>query len=152
MAFVQDKFIAEINEPVVVFLVGGHSTNLLAVRHWFWIARTFIAMLRCLSGHPHAGYLGGHTLFRLFTFSVVLQSYWRSVDDLERFAHAKDEPHLQPWSQCVERVATNAALSIWHETYLIEPGKHEGVPRGMFPFGLAATQSDPRSVEPLIPF
>ena len=170
---IKDKFIAEIDEPVVVFLVGGHSNNILAVRHWFWIARSFLSLVRYLNTHPETGYLGGHVMYRLLPFGMILQSYWRSVDDLERFARSKDQPHLKAWTHFVRNVATTGALSIWHETYIAEPGKYEAVYGTMAPYGLAATpaarivlptgrshnmrgrinpQDEQISDEPLIPF
>lgn len=138
-ALIKDKFVAEIDEPVVVFLVGGHVNNVLAVHHWFWVAYAFIRMIRYLTTHPETGCYGGHTLYRLFPFGMTFQSYWRSVTDLERFARTQDEPHLRAWTKFIRSTGQSGAMSIWHETYIVEPGKYEAVYGYMAPYGLAAT-------------
>ncbi len=132
------KFMAEIDEPVVVFLIGGHSNNILAVRQWSWVAFSFIRMIRYLTTHPETGCLGGHTYYRSFPFGMLFLSYWRSFDDLEHFARSKDEAHIKAWGRFIRETLNTKTMAIWHETYLIEPGKFEAVYGSSVPYGLSA--------------
>jgi hypothetical protein len=97
---IRDKFTVHMDEPRVLFLVGGHSNTVLAVRDWFWIARAFLNLISYLRKHPETGFLSGHIYLRIFPFGAMLQSYWRSFEDLERFACTKDQPHLKVDSRC----------------------------------------------------
>ncbi len=72
--------------------------------------------------------------------------YWKSFDHLERFARSKDDPHLPAWRRFNQKVGSNGSVGIWHETYMVEPGKCEAIYGNMPVFGLAkATQHIPAS-------
>jgi hypothetical protein len=43
--------------------------------------------------------------------------YWRSFEDLDRFARNQDDPHLQPWRRCLRHVGSSGDVGIWHETF-----------------------------------
>jgi hypothetical protein len=64
--------------------------------------------------------------------------YWRSFEDLERFARQSSDPHLGPWKRYNQAVGTDGSVGIWHETYQVEPGRFECVYGNMPRFGLAA--------------
>ena len=70
--------------------------------------------------------------------------YWRSFEDLERYARSKDQEHLPAWKAFNRAMKGNRDVGIWHETYRIRPGAYETVYNNMPLFGLAkATQMVP---------
>jgi hypothetical protein len=93
-------------------------------------------MLRALYQHPEKGFLGGEAF--LYWRGVALVQYWRSFEDLERFARSPEEPHLSAWRLFNRSIGADGSVGIWHETYLVEPGKYEAVYGNMPRFGLAA--------------
>lgn len=95
-------------------------------------------MTKVLYEHPEKGFLGGESFFRLFPLTTLLVSYWRSFEDLERFARSKDDPHLKAWQDFYRNVGMDGSVGIWHETYMVEPGKYEAFYGNMPLFGLAA--------------
>lgn len=92
-------------------------------------------MLRTLSQHPEKGFLGMQTF--LNWRGVTVLQYWRSFDDLERFARSKEEPHLSAWRRFNKAVGTDGSVGIWHETYQVASGQYEAVYNNMPIYGLA---------------
>ena len=142
-AIIADRFTTQKDEPFVVFLIGMQVNKLSALPKAFTVARQFTQMTQVLAQHPEKGYLSGELFFRISpAVTTLLLSYWRSFEDLERFARSKDDPHLAAWQAFVKKVGYDGSLGIWHETYAIEPGKYEVVYANMPLFGLAgATQN-----------
>src|SRR5258708_36680612 len=64
-------------------------------------------------------------------------SYWRSFEDLERFARSKDDPHLAAWQRFTREIGTDGSVGIYHETYAVTPGSYEAFYANMPLFGLA---------------
>src|SRR5690606_9125496 len=83
------------------------------------------------------GYLGGEAFIRFPSMASINVTYWRSYEDLERFAHSKDEPHLEAWRDFNKLIGNDGSFGIWHETYIIPPGHYEAVYNNMPVFGLA---------------
>jgi hypothetical protein len=120
---------------VVVFLIG------MRVNHW-WMLPTIWAvaaamgrMMAELSRKPEAGLLSYESYAGRTTLAL---QYWRSLDDLQRYAHAKENQHVPAWRRWLQRTGLDGAIGIWHETYLIGPGQHECVYVHMPAFGLGA--------------
>lgn len=78
------RFTAEIDEPFVVFMIGMRINKLFAFSKWIPTARAMSPMLRSLNQNPEKGFLGGETF--VYWRGVGLIQYWRSFEDLERFA------------------------------------------------------------------
>lgn len=127
-------------EPFVVFLIG------MRVNHWWllplvWaVGSSMGRMVRELLADPSHGLLafesyGGRT-------TLMLQ-YWRSKEDLLRYAHRKESQHVPAWRQWIQRWG-KGAIGIWHETYVATPGSYECVYHHMPAFGLG-------KVGPLVP-
>lgn len=129
------RFTAKHDESFVVFLIGMRVNKFFAFRKWIMAARAMSPMLRVLYQHPEKGFLGAHT-FLTWRGVVVLQ-YWRSFDDLEKFARAKNDPHLESWRRFNKLIGTDGSVGIWHESYLVEAGRYECVYNNMPVFGLA---------------
>jgi hypothetical protein len=137
MSVIADRYTTQNDEPFVVFLIGMRVNQFWQIRKWLWVSSQMGKMLPVLYSRPEKGFLGGETFFRLFPFQILMVSYWCSFEDLERFARAKDDPHLKAWQEFYKRVGTDGTVGIYHETYLVEPGKYETFYANMPPFGLA---------------
>ncbi len=67
--------------------------------------------------------------------------YWRSFDDLEKFARDKDDPHLEAWRKFNKTIGSDGSVGIFHETFLVDAGKYEALYGNMPILGLAAATS-----------
>lgn len=131
------RFTAATDEPFVVFLIGMRVNRFFAFRKWIPTAMAMGPMLSTLYQHPEKGFLGARTL--LSWRGVTTIQYWRSFEDLERFARGQDEPHMKAWQRFNRAVGfKDGSVGIWHESYLVEPGHYEAVYGNMPVFGLAA--------------
>lgn len=134
------RFTAQTDQPFVVFLIGMRINKLRALRKW---VPTFLAMprmLRELYAHPEKGFLGAH-IFRAGRTVLTVQ-YWRSFEDLERFARDPNDPHMPVWRRFNKVVGhKDGSVGVFHESYLVNPGQYESVYVNMPVFGLAAATS-----------
>jgi hypothetical protein len=102
---------------------------------WLWVPRAMRQMLRYLGEHPEAGMIGGTNWFGRTT---VLVSYWRDIDALTSFAGDGTAPHAPAWRRFNRVVGSSGSVGVWHETYLIGPGRAESIYVNMpSEFGLA---------------
>ena len=128
------RWTAEVEGDFVVFLIGARPS----VRHPLQSFRDLSgtrgmpAMLRYLTEHPEKGLLG----YQQLGLGFINVQYWRSFEDLERFARDRDDPHLERWRHFWRRVGTSARTGIWHEAYLVRAGEYETIYGNMPPFGL----------------
>lgn len=130
------RFTAQTEEPFVVFLIGMRINRLFAFAKWWPTAQAMGPMLKTLYQHPAKGFLGGQTF--VYWRGIALVQYWRSFEDLERFAQDPSDFHLPAWRQFNRTIGSDGSVGIWHESYLIEPGNYEVVYGNMPIFGLAA--------------
>jgi len=136
------RFTARMDEPFVVFMIGMRINNLFAVKKWLPTARAMPAMLKELYRHPEKGFLGAE--FFLYWRGPAIVQYWRSFEDLERFARNPGDPHLPAWQRFNREVGKDGSVGIWHETYIVERAGFEAIYSNMPPFGLAkATERVP---------
>jgi hypothetical protein len=133
---VHGRWTAHMDGSFVVFLIGMRINRLRAVIKWVPTARAMGPMLQTLYAHPEKGFLGGETF--VYWRGVGLIQYWRSFEDLERFARSTDEPHLEAWRRFNRAIGSDGSVGIWHETFLVEAGNYEAVYGNMPVFGLAA--------------
>ena len=135
------RFTARIEEPFVVFLIGMRVNRFLAIRKWVPTAMAMVPMLRELQQNPQKALLGVEQFF--YWPGTALVQYWRSFEDLETFARKPDDPHFPAWRRFNQTVGTDGSVGIWHETYVVEAGRHEAI-YNMLIFGLAkATEHVP---------
>ncbi len=66
-----------------------------------------------------------------------LTQYWRSFEDLERYAAAPDLSHSPAWRWYNKLGRSGLAGGVFHETYRIAPGTYETVYANMPRYGLA---------------
>lgn len=136
------RFTARKEEPFVIFLIGMRVNRPLAFKKWVPTARAMGPMLRELYENPQKGFLGAEQFF--YWPGAALVQYWRSFDDLERFARDPDDHHFPAWRRFNQTVGTDGSVGIWHETYAVEAGRHETIYNNMPLFGLAkATEHVP---------
>jgi hypothetical protein len=131
------RFTAQTDEAFVVFIIGLRVNKFFAFRKWIPAAREMAPMLRALFQHPEKGMLGAQTFF--YWRGIALVQYWRSFEDLEKFARDKSDPHMEAWRRFNKNVGSDGGVGIWHETFLVEAGRYEAVYGNMPIFGLAAS-------------
>jgi len=118
----------------VVLLIGARLDKLHPLRSLRDLGgmRSMPYMLKYLTEHPEKGLLGYET------YGLMMNvQYWRSFEDLERFARDDSDPHLSVWRTYWKRVGKQPRSGIWHETYLVRAGEYEAVYGNMPPHGLA---------------
>jgi hypothetical protein len=129
------RYTADYGENLVVFLVGFRFNG---IRGLLPALQTFFkmpGMLSALERKPELGCLGGHVAFGWRTAYVM--QYWRSYEDLERFAHAPAEAHVPAWRWYARLGAKGSGGGVWHETFRVAAGAYETIYVNMPQFGLA---------------
>jgi Domain of unknown function (DUF4188) len=58
---------------------------------------------------------------------ILARQYWESFDKLLAYAQDRSDPHFPAWAAFNRAIGTDGLVGIWHETYLVEPGKSECV-------------------------
>lgn len=132
---IKQRMSAEMDGEFVVFLIGMRINQPWNVLKWFSVSRAMPKMLRELEQHPEFGLLHYHVYFT-FPYATLIQ-YWRSFDDLVRYAGNKDGEHFPAWVDFNRKVGSDGSVGIWHETYRITQGAYEAVYNNMPVFGLA---------------
>jgi len=136
-----ERLTADAGSEFVVFLIGMRINRLWKPHKWLPVARAMRRMLAELEADRDAGFLGVESWPG--NPSVMVQ-YWRSFEDLERYATDKAREHAPAWAAFNRAVASNGDVGIWHETYRVRAGDYECVYNNMPLFGLArATRAVP---------
>ena len=128
---------ASIEGDFVVFLIGMRINQFR--KPWKWLP-VFVAMPRMLmelERRPESGFLGASLYFGSPRRPMIVQ-YWRSFEQLERYARSKDAKHWPAWVKFNKRVGSSGDVGIWHETYLVPAGSYDTVYNNMPPIGLGA--------------
>jgi hypothetical protein len=134
-AIVRGRHTGALEGDFVVFLIGMRVNKPWQVRRWLQVYRAMAPMIRALEERPERGLLGWE---RAFIGGPAIVQYWRSFEDLERFARDPGERHLPAWKRYNREVRDSAAVGIWHETYKVGAGDYEAIYGNMPVFGLAA--------------
>ncbi len=130
------RFMAQTDEPLVVFLIGMRINNYWAVSKWLPTAMAMGPMLSSLHQHPEKGFLGAERFF--YPNGIGLIQYWRSQADLLKFARQPSDVHLKAWQRFNSAIGSDGSVGIWHETYQVNPEQTESIYVNMPVFGLAA--------------
>lgn len=103
---------------LAVFLIGMRINQLRRLDAWLPVFRAMGPMLAELSQDPTSGFLGYRVLLGWRGPTVV--QYWRSTEDIYRYAGDGDASHRPAWA-AFNRRARNApgVVGIWHETYSV---------------------------------
>jgi hypothetical protein len=116
---------AVVDGDFVVFLIGARVNKKRHLRRALRAINKMQPMLRYLEAHPEKGLLGYESA------GLTFIQYWRSFDDLERFARNTDDPHLDAWRQFSKLQNGRADAGIWHETFLVRAGEYEAIYQNM---------------------
>ncbi|MET0557663.1 MAG: DUF4188 domain-containing protein [Solirubrobacterales bacterium] len=138
MARVIDRRVtAEIEGDFVVFLIGMRINRFWMVARWLPVFVAMPRMVRELERDPAAGLLGASLYMGSPRRPMVVQ-YWRSFEDLERYARSRDARHWPAWVRFNKRIGSSGDVGIWHESYLVTAGSYDCVYNNMPPTGLGA--------------
>lgn len=128
------RYSAEIDGDFVVFLIGMRINSWWKIHKWLPVLTAMRPMLEELVADPQSGLLGFHRIGKL---SFV--QYWRSFEQLEAYARAKDKKHWPAWLEFNRRMkGSRGDVGIWHETFLVRAGQYEAIYSGVPRQGLAA--------------
>jgi len=133
------RYAGRAEKPLVLFLIGLRLNKLWAVHKWGPVVLAMPRMLAELGHNPDSGFLSARTY--LSGRVVLVQQYWESFEKLLAYAHDRDAEHFPAWAAFNRSIGNNGTVGVWHETYLVEPGKFEGIYVNMPRFGLAAVAS-----------
>ena len=139
---------------LVVFLIGMTVRKPWRVDQWGRIAMSMRRMqselwrnkARAAAGEETSlGFLGGYNC--VGPRGPVSVQYWRSTDDLYRYANEEQRSHRPEWLDLYRRASGRSrddGIGIWHETYAVPAGGHESAYGNVTDWGLAkATGSIP---------
>lgn len=130
------RYTVNVSEPFVIFLIGMRVNQFWAMKKWWSVSSAMGPMLKVLKENPEKGMLGAESFFRVWPLETCMVTYWRSFDDLIRFARSSDDPHLKPWQDFMKNIGGDGSVGIWHETYRVNPGDYESIYGNMPAFGL----------------
>lgn len=130
------RMTARLDGDFVVFVIGMRVNRWWKFHKWVPVATAMGPMLRKLFSEPELGLLGARTM--LTWRGVTMIQYWRSVEQLERFARDPDLPHREPWLRFFRAGGMDGDVGIYHETYLVPAGAHESIYSQLPRMGLAA--------------
>lgn len=135
-SIIPGRMTAEIDGDFVVFLIGMRINKPWKVHKWLPVFLAMPRILRELRARPDSGCLG------TMSAGMMIVQYWRSFDDLERYARSHDQQHWPAWVAFNKRTASSRGdVGIWHETYCVARGQYETVYSGMPPTGLGAAST-----------
>src|SRR5438045_3289604 len=121
MAVFPGRYSGTVDGDFVVFLIGMRVNRFWKPHKWVPVFLQMPKMLKELERDPDSGFLGATQGF-LTTGPVVVQ-YWRSFEQLERYARDTDSKHLPAWRRFNQRVRGSGDVGIWHETYRVRAGE-----------------------------
>lgn len=115
---------------LVVFLIGARINKWWLLPLALPIVAKMRRMQQELLADPESGLLGIQSLG-----SADVQ-YWRSMDDLMTYAEAREKHHQPTAKKFYQKLFRNQAVGVWHEAYVVEPGRYESLYINMPAFGL----------------
>lgn len=135
---IERRVTTEREEPIVVFHVGLRINAFWKVHRWLPLLLVAPRMVRELADDAGSGLLGSRTVVGPGVRHVGFVQYWESFDALAEYARDGDRSHFPAWRDYYWSGAKDdAAVGIWHETYLVRAGEVETVYNNMPPHGLA---------------
>lgn len=146
------RYRADFPPGTVVFLIGMRINRWWSVRQWFPVFMAMPRMLRELYMHRELGFLDASTWW--MGRNIMTVQYWRSMDDLMRYATGRDGEHFPAWQRYMKLTAESDSTGIWHEAYEVDPSTSHNVYANMPPalMGKAtswklATELPPQAVQ-----
>jgi hypothetical protein len=136
MPVLSGRHVARIDGDFVVFIIGMRINRPWKPHKWLPVAAAMAPMVRELEADPESGFLGATWGF--LAGGPALVQYWRSFDELERYARRGDARHLPAWQRFNQRVRGSGDVGIWHETYRVRADEYEAIYGNMPRVGLGA--------------
>ena len=102
MSIFSGRHSAQIDGDFVVFLIGMRINKPWKPHRWLPVFLAMPKMIRELERDPDSGFLGATQGF--LTTGPTLVQYWRSFDDLERYARDPGARHLPAWRAFNQKV------------------------------------------------
>ena len=136
MSVFAGRSVAHLEGDFVVFLIGMRINRPWRPHKWLPVLTAMRPMIRELERDPDSGFLGASQGF--LAGGPALVQYWRSFDDLDRYARDREGRHLPAWRAFNRRVRDSGDVGIWHETYRVRAGEYEAIYGNMPRVGLAA--------------
>jgi hypothetical protein len=137
---IERKVAADRSEKFVVFHIGVRINAFWKIHRWLPIVLIAPRMVRELVSDPESGLLGSRTVVGPGIRNVGFVQYWDSFESLREYARDSDRLHFPAWQEYYEDgTRQDAAVGIWHETYVIDPDEYETVYNNMPRHGLGAT-------------
>jgi len=138
---IEQKVAAERDEPFVVFHIGLRINAFWKLHRWVPIFLIAPRMVRELVADSESGLLGSRTVLGPGIRNIGFVQYWESFEALRDYARDSDRLHFPAWQEYYEDgTKEDAAVGIWHETYVVQPDEYETVYNNMPPHGLAASE------------
>lgn len=138
---IEQKVAADRSEEFVVFHIGLRINAVWKLHRWLPVLLTAPRMVRELVADPDSGLLGSRTVLGPGIRNVGFVQYWDSFQALRDYARDSDRLHFPAWQEYyADGTGADAAVGIWHETYVIDPTQYETVYNNMPPHGLAACE------------
>ncbi|MFC6942630.1 DUF4188 domain-containing protein [Salinirubellus sp. GCM10025818] len=137
---IAQRVAAKRNEEFVVFHIGLRINAFWKLHRWVPIFLIAPRMVRELVSDSESGLLESRTVVGPGIRNVGFVQYWDSFEALREYARDSDRLHFPAWQDYYEDgTKEDAAVGIWHETYVVDPDEYETVYNNMPPHGLAAS-------------
>jgi hypothetical protein len=136
MTTINKRVTGEIEGPFVLFLIGARINHVHKLGKWLPVVRAMGGMLTELSKNRADGLMHFDTW--LSWRQVMLVQYWRSFEALHAYSTSRDRQHIGAWAAFNKAIGANGDVGIWHETYLVDPGRCENIYANMPVQGIIA--------------
>ncbi|MDX1745243.1 MAG: DUF4188 domain-containing protein [Halobacteriales archaeon] len=131
------RMAAEMDGGFVIYINGMRLNKLRAIHTYVRAGLKLAKMFKRLEQDPDSGFLGYQPAFMGLRTGAAIQ-YWRSLDDIRRFAQDPDDLHVPAWTWYNQVVDSGGGVGFWAELYVIEDGQYETFFRNMPPIGLGS--------------
>lgn len=132
----EGRYTAAVEGDFVVFMIGMRINKLWKLNRWVPVFREMGPMIKTLFRSPEKGMLDAR--FGWLGGGPLVVQYWKSFEDLDRFARNPKDVHRPAWGRYNRSIGTSGDVGVWHETYRVRAGDYECVYANMPRVGLAA--------------
>ncbi len=129
-----DAVTARLPGEFVVVVLGIRLNRWWRLGDWLWARRSMRRLFRDLEADPSWGLLGYQEWSGWRHLTTV--QYWTSFEDLVRWSRVPKGEHRTVWTEYTRRLAASGSVGVWHETYVVGPGRYETVYTNVPPTGL----------------
>lgn len=135
------RMAGKINGDFCVFLLGIRNNAPVPLNSTFkFVAGAYLSMIRQLEADPEKyGFLGtsNFTGTNWKRGSHILNvMYWRSYEDVERFARDTNATHWPAWKAAQKVTRASPHIGLWHEAFNVRGGDYHSIYVNCPPLGL----------------